>query len=330
MLLRFILAIALVIAVDARASGKADYEVSANPFWRSSDAVSTSELVSRIHEFRDRYRQLPEEHKRWARESYGPEALSQYLFQVNKIEGEGFDTFEETREAILRGKALELGDVIQSDRRLEAVRCLDRALRIFFPDHQENGTVVELLSVPKILEAHQELMASTKPEFAAHLRREMHEVVFTRTLAGGIHVFLWPTRVEAALEELVASSNEELKELIAIDEAEFSAESLEAILNVMPFPNVLLVERSDGNADEPPFVDKRDYYECFARAQEEQKFEMVRSDGAGASRIVVAEENVANARIYPPADLAALVIEGVYVGWKRFFDALGSQSFATF
>ncbi|EFJ09681.1 hypothetical protein SELMODRAFT_447619 [Selaginella moellendorffii] len=296
MLLRFILAIALVIAVDARASGKADYEVSANPFWRSSDAVSTSELVSRIHEFRDRYRQLPEEHKRWARESYGPEALLQYLFQVNKIEGEGFDTFEETREAILRGKALELGDVIQSDRRLEAVRCLDRALRIFLPDHQENGTVVELLSVPKILEAHQELMASTKPEFAAHLRREMHEVVFTRTLAGGIHVFLWPTRVEAALEELVASSNEELKELIAIDEAEFSAESLEAIL----------------------------------KAQEEQKFEMVRSDGAGASRIVVAEENVANARIYPPADLAALVIEGVYVGWKRFFDALGSQSFATF
>ncbi|EFJ24534.1 hypothetical protein SELMODRAFT_414686 [Selaginella moellendorffii] len=246
-------------------------------------------------------------------EIHAKEALAQYLFQVNKIEQEGFDTYAETRDAIFCNGALELGDAVQSDSRLEAVRCLHKSLRAMFPplegddDQAHHGIVIPKLSVPKILEAHGELMRSTKPKIAARLRKDPHEIAYTRMVTGGLHVFTWPTQVESSLEELVEDANRELEEM-------FPASQEESLISVGQTEDLLKEE-------EPPFVDKRAYYECFARAQEKHEFPLMEGS---IDKYCVTEEALAEFKVYPPSDLAALVIEGVYVGWKRMFASLPS------
>ncbi|EFJ32800.1 hypothetical protein SELMODRAFT_407934 [Selaginella moellendorffii] len=71
---------------------------------------------------------------------------------------------------------------------------------------------------------------------------------------------------------------------------------------------------------DPPFVDGDDYRECFERAQAEQEFD--RSEEGGALRLT---REGAVSKTSPPEDLAALVVEGLYLGWKRLFKALGQR-----
>ncbi|EFJ23196.1 hypothetical protein SELMODRAFT_415758 [Selaginella moellendorffii] len=89
----------------------------------------------------------------------------------------------------------------------------------------------------------------------------------------------------------------------------------------MPYPNVLFA--AEGSAIDPPFVKMDDYYECFERAQDKQDFEVLGDGDSGPfHKVAISQKAVAKTKVYPPADLAAMVVEGVYVGWKSFFDAL--------
>ncbi|EFJ20632.1 hypothetical protein SELMODRAFT_417825 [Selaginella moellendorffii] len=129
--------------------------------------------------------------------------------QVNAIEGEGFELYKETLEAIAAGALLDGSQDMSQE--AEALRCLHRAFA-----HQLQGSNPNLaprLSASGILDAHRCLMGSSKPDIARRLRRE-DEIAFTMTTLSLPHVFMWPSDVEGALHRLVDA---ELDELFARD-----------------------------------------------------------------------------------------------------------------
>ncbi|EFJ17632.1 hypothetical protein SELMODRAFT_444864 [Selaginella moellendorffii] len=283
-----------------------NFDVEECPFWRRErvgvgDPVPrTSQMLKGIHECMRRYALLPRDQRRWA-EAYGRRTgLGHFLFQVNHIEGEGFETLQATEVAMAAGALDSSGTGGEAG---EAMRCLHSALI-----HQLQANGSQELSVPGILEVHKRLLGSTRPDIAGRLRRD-EEIAFTATTIGLPHVFMWPSDIPAALERLVRDTNGELRKL-----------SSTAILmhgGVTPFPNVLFAESMK---QEPPFVDKDDYRECFEKAQAEQEFDA--SYGDSGERVLSFTKEGAVCRVDPPRELAALVIEGVYVGWKRLFRAL--------
>ncbi|MCO5614706.1 hypothetical protein L7F22_068990 [Adiantum nelumboides] len=277
---------------------------------------------------------------------YAERALAEFLFQVNKIEKGGFDTYAKTLDAIRKGALMSCSPSSHTDSKLESVRCLYRALRHWFnPDVR--------LSVTELEESHQLLLGSTKPDIVGHIRSLDHEAVWVKTEdEPGCHLFMWPTEVRSALHRLLERAKSELARITEeADKGQISSKSrIEHLLklggsfflafenihpfldgngrcgrillayllqSVLLFPNVLFVGSPDIGPDlPPPFVDPIFFYDCFQCVQSQQQFEL-QEDG----RSIFTKESRACSLDFP-RDLTALIIEGVYVGWKRFFDTV--------
>lgn len=308
------------------------------PSWRRTN-LSTSAMLSSIVDMCARYEQLPQEQR--SERKHAEQAYAEFLFQVNKIEKEGFDTYTETLDAIRKGAHLRHSDVQHADTRLESMCCLHRALSYLFNPEVR-------LCVQELERAHELLLGSTKPDIAGRIRSMDHEVVYVETEdEPGIHVFMWPTEVRPALQHLLERAE---LELVHLREEKIDARSrIEQLLklggsfflgfenihpfldgngrcgrillayllrDVMPFPNVLLVDSPDLGPDHPPFVNPIFYYDCFQTVQSPQKIEL-QEDGHP-----LFTKEAAVCTLDFPRDLTALIMEGVYVGWKRFFQAL--------
>ncbi|EFJ19736.1 hypothetical protein SELMODRAFT_418963 [Selaginella moellendorffii] len=195
------------------------------PFWRQK-GMSTSAMVEEITRMCSRYENLGAPEKDWAAKVYSPRATTEWLFQVNKIEGEGFDTLQETQQAIHKDGVLGMEMHDDCDERIKNVWGLNQALVPWFfrPGEEKFGSG----GIGLLLESHKSMFCFTRPSIAGRLRN--------------------------------------------------------------------LSEARGSWRKAPDFVDRDDYLECFRIAQ-------------GSVDEV-------------PRDITAMVIEGVYVGWKRFFGAL--------
>ncbi|EFJ28197.1 hypothetical protein SELMODRAFT_411522 [Selaginella moellendorffii] len=208
------------------------------PFWRcgGDGAPATSSMVDAICGYVKRFLALDGDAKAWALDVYAQrDAMADFLFQVNKLELEGFDTRDETLHALeqLQG---DLDDkVVARDERLEQVRCLSRAFNKtwWLQDQEEDPSVNNY----KLRQSHELLMESGRPDIAG-LFRSGNEVAMTITSSGRQHFYADAWAIRPKLSKL-----------------------------------------------------------CFESAREDDD---------------------------DPRDLTALIIEGVYFGWQRFFAALES------
>lgn len=309
------------------------------PLWRRTD-VATSAMLDRIVEFVFRFELLPQKLKvPWKNPGEG---YADFLFQVNKIEKEGFCTYSETLDAIRKG-ALNFS-ACSDDPRMESMCCLYRALKHWLNPNTR-------LSIEDLETSHQLLLGSTKSAIAGRVRSLDHEVVYVETEdEPGFHVFMWPTKVRSTLQILFERTKSELlritkeadtgqlnlksrvEQLLKLGGSFFLAfENIHPFMDgngrfgrillahilqsVTPFPNVLFVD-SPNLFDSPSFVNPIFYYDCFHAAQSSQKFEL-QDDGHP-----LFTQDSSTCILDYPRDLTALIIEGVYVGWKRFFHSI--------
>ncbi|EFJ15541.1 hypothetical protein SELMODRAFT_422537 [Selaginella moellendorffii] len=254
------------------------------PFWRKT-RLSTSNMVAAIAGFRERYEAMPGLHRRWG-EAYGSiQGLAQFLFQANRIEQQGYESFDLTLDAVRGGK--HLATARHDDRRAEAMRCLNLALASVIDQK------IPRFSVEGIALAHETLLATSKPEIAGRIR---DEDAFTRTSVGYWRMFRRPASVAAELAELVRDCNLSLAGIFRD------------------------IDR-DGEDDgvDPPFVDRENYIHCFERA-----------DHLGDKVDTLYNLPVFYSdKLGSPDDLTAMIAEGIYVSWKRFFRAMEEASTST-
>ncbi|EFJ09626.1 hypothetical protein SELMODRAFT_427919 [Selaginella moellendorffii] len=229
------------------------------PFWRcdGDGAPATSSMVDAICGYVKRFQALDGDAKAWALDVYGQrDAMADFLFQVNKLELEGFDTRDQTLHALEQ-----LHEVVAPDERLEQVRCLSRAFNAWWLQ-EEKAEEAPSVNNYKLRQSHELLMEPSRPEIAG-LFRSGSEVAMTITSSGRQHFYADAWAIRPKLSKLRGCVPQ-------------------CLVRCWRWPPARVC---------------RPGLKCFESAREDD---------------------------HEPRDLTALIIEGVYFGWQRFFVALES------
>ncbi|EFJ18469.1 hypothetical protein SELMODRAFT_419851 [Selaginella moellendorffii] len=153
-------------------------------------------MVDAICGYVKRFQALDGDAKAWALDVYGQrDAMADFLFQVNKLELEGFDTRDQTLHALEQ-----LHEVVAPDERLEQVRCLSRAFNTWWLQ-EEKAEEAPSVNNYKLRQSHELLMEPSRPEIAG-LFRSGSEVAMTITSSGRQHFYADAWAIRPKLSKL--------------------------------------------------------------------------------------------------------------------------------
>ncbi|XP_024542721.1 adenosine monophosphate-protein transferase fic-1 [Selaginella moellendorffii] len=256
--------------------------------------------------------------------------LVDFVYQVNTINGEGYDSIPQTRaviDAVTRGDAQQ-----QHEEDFVVTVNLHDAYRLVEQAAGESRQPV--LTISAIQRLHKVLFQN-RDGWEAEAGRFRDRDVWVRLKDGSFHQFVEHSQVPHRLQQLLGDTNTKLDDVFCTEQedlATFTAKLLHLAVDF--FLNFELIHPfRDGNGrvgrlllayllssitpqlapnnaylvDSEDIVDYGLYRSCF---QEEKQ------EGQHAS----------SSETRDPGRLIAIYTEGLYVGWKKFFVAAGMEA----
>ena len=286
------------------------FEFKENPQWRRKGMQSTSDMLQEISEMRAQFECLTDE-----RQKLHPHDMEvEYVYHSNLGEGVGTQTYEDT-QALVSDSCLESPSRDQRET-INTFRAL-RELKRLHTHMEHNG----LLTVDQICNIHAIVLDGLHPE-AGKLRET---TVFTRT-DRGMHFYPRPEVVEQELYNVIDRHNihmEALEEKIKNKKLS----DLEKIMYVIKCAAWLLFHIVDTH----PFIDGNgrtcrllgnyvlSLVTPFPVSVYSDASTNCRRDYINA--IVRCRENPKEG----PSELAAMMVEGLWMGWKRWKELVESS-----
>ncbi len=292
-----------------------------------SSPLSSTEMLDAIGKRIDKYDTLPEKAKRFCKNLFSKGMAVQYVHHSNIGESVGTQEFEDTLallEELLKAKADAASQAsfkrqTSSDQRETINTC--RALKMFHDKFQGSMQETGMLTVQQLCEAHEILLEGL------HLKNGKIRVdgddVYTQT-EEGIHYYPEPWRAEQRFYALIDHHNinmehygEKKAEMTTRGKVEFlvkcAARLLFEFVDTHPF--------SDGNGRMcrllanyvvsliTPFPVA--VYHSASLSKRSHRNDYIRA-------IVKCRKNPQEG----PRDLAAMILEGIYLGWESLFENL--------
>ena len=288
------------------------------PPWRKGDK-KTKDLVSEILHYQTKYAQLPEKAKKFCEKDFAPVMAVDYIYNLNIGELVGTQTEEETREVIERlslarqsstSSTKESIDSLSEKKHKETMNTYD-ALDKF---HRVRGEMEQsgLLTVQLICEVHRTLMEGLHDKAG-----KIRETVVHTTYQDKLHFYPPPEKVETRLYALVDRHN------IYVEGSPTDNQSVEYILHVFKMAARLMFEFVDTH----PFGDGNgrmcrllaNYAISHITPFPVGVYHSKNPDRSGRDDYIQAIVSCRDNPAVGPGDLAAMLIDSAYWGWKNLF-----------
>lgn len=297
------------------------FDISEKPFWRSGN--TTSSLLKEIVSWKEKYEALSDEDKASFGGSFNVCMSIEYVHHSNVMGRVGTQTYDATKDALER--ILGLGGQVGANREERETVNTGKAFIALRMLHQQMGSTGKL-TVEKICDIHRQLMTDLRSDAGilrttdAHIRLPDNSFLF----------FAKPDVSRAKLASIVQTHNLYM-DIFAAQKGSWSSQEqlvflikcaallLYHILDVHPF--------SDGNGRVGWLM--ANYILSLLNPFPTHLYEMTKGKRDCQSDF---GEAVANCRKSPkdgPRDIAAMLLDGIWVAWSKFFKALDTRKTAS-
>ena len=299
------------------------FDISEKPFWRSG--TSTSSLLKEILSWKSKYEGLSEDEKVTFGGSFNVCMNTEYVYHSNVMERVGTQTYDATKDTLER--ILGLGGQAGGERNREEKETVNtaRAFIALRSLHQQMGSTRKL-TVEKVTDIHRELMkelrldAGTLRKIDSHIKLPDNSFLF----------FAKPEVARARLASIVQTHNLYM-DIFAAQKDSWSLQEqlvflvkcaallLYHILEVHPF--------SDGNGRMGWLM--ANYTLSLVNPFATHFYEVTKGKRDCQADFAEAMANCRKSSKDGPRDIAALLIDGIWVGWSKFFKALETRKLAS-
>lgn len=294
------------------------FEPTDKPQWRSSQQVTT-DMLEDIVTFRKRYQDLPSSDKEFCRQNFSSAMAIECIYHLNIGELVGSQTKEGTEElikAILDKKPASKnggnGDYNKEETEtMNTYAAMERLHKIFKDDMKG------LLTVQQICEVHRVLMKGLHQDFG-----EIRTTEAFTTWGGKLHFYPDPADIEIRLYALID------RYCIYVDQlSSITKNSLEEVKHMFKCAARLLFDFVDTH----PFGDGNGR---MCRLLANYVLTLItpfpvglyhtgsNQDRSGRNDYVNAIVQCRTDSERKPCDLAAMLVEGAWNGWRMFFETL--------
>ncbi len=297
------------------------FPVSDNPKWRGTNSVRTAEMIDDIVKFRKDFCDIREEKKISWLDSFVPIMAVDFVYNVNVGEQVGLQTRAETEEILkpyLKSVVSMESDTpitgsntpttLDTKRRetLNTLKALKKLYDMFVNEMDSQG----FLTVDQVCEVHGVLMKD--------LHRDAGKIRCTKafTTWNGVHFYPEPEKIEGQLYALVDRHNiyvEKLPQKYSREEVEYiikcAARIMFHFVDTHPF--------GDGNGRTCHLL--ANYVLTLITPFPVSIYHTDSTEGISREDYVDA---IVQCRDHPeegPCDIAAMLVEGVWKGWKNLF-----------
>lgn len=291
-----------------------DFEMKDRPKWRDLTGPSTREIVDEIVKFRERFHDLKDEAVKFCRDSFAPVMAVDFIYNVNIGEQVGSQTRAETEDILM--SILESSKETNQDTKrketLNSHKAMTELHNIFEKEMEGSG----LLTVKQVCDIHSILMKGLHPDAGKVRKNEAY------TTWNGVYFYPPPTTVGNRLYAHIDCHNIYVSALppkYSREEVEYvikcAARIMFEFVNTHPF--------GDGNGRMCRLLANYVLHLitpfpvgiCHTNARE----------GIGREDYVNAIVQCRDYQDEGPCDIAAMLAEGVWKGWKNLFTNLESR-----
>ena len=310
-----------------------DYEITESPQWRRSIDKKSEELVRGISDYIDQYEALPDSSKEFCKKKFWRAMAVDYIFNLNVGELVGTQTKKDTKRVLEElwtnraGSAPATRIVDNKEREIRRKETMNtyNAMEML---HQEIRNEMEdsgLLTVQRVCDVHKVLLDGLHNN-NGNLRRTD---VYTR-YNGEVHYYPPVDTAEQRFYDSVDSHNEYMDQLF---KANTSVSKYQRTANFFKCAARLMFELVDAH----PFSDGNGRM-CRLLANHVLShitpFPVVLYHSKHPNRCSRIDyiEAIVKCRNSPnegPSDLAAMLVDGAWIGWKCLFDNLRRHDLMT-
>ena len=279
------------------------------PRWRNPKQKTTSEMVEEIVKLRNEYLHLLVEAKNFCSKSFFPVMAVDFVYNVNLGEQVGSQTRAETEEMLLKHleQSKETDESSQDQRRKETVGIL-KAMQKLQDIFREEMKGTGLLTLQQVCDVHRVLMEGLHDNAG-----RMRETDAYTWWDGGPYFYTPPSKIEDRFYALIDRHSVYVDSL----PPKYSREEVEYVIKVAA---TLMFEIVDTH----PFGDGNGR---LCRLLANYVLSLINPFPVGLDHVDgVKREDYINALVHcrenreeGPCDIGAMLVEGVWKGWKRLF-----------